>query len=116
MFKRWGSWLLLLSAVVLVCVPSMSSPVARMHPDALPPAEGIGQLHYILEDGARLDLNRATLEELCDLPDVGNTLAQRIIEYRQLHGPFTDIRQIMEVNGIGKGKFEAIEPYIGIAD
>lgn len=55
-----------------------------------------------------LDLNRATEEELMTLPGIGETLAQRILEYRENVGHFTAPEQIMDVEGIGKGIYEKI--------
>jgi len=68
----------------------------------------------ILPDLTPLDLNRATAEELQTLPGVGAELAARIVEYREKNGPFTAVEQIMEVSGIGEGKFAALEGRITV--
>jgi len=49
----------------------------------------------------RVNLNTATIEELDTLDGIGPALAQRIIEYRQLHGPFRTPADIQKVRGIG---------------
>ena len=46
------------------------------------------------------------------LPGIGETYAQRIIDYRTAHGRFTDITQLKEVEGIGEKRFDAIKDYI----
>lgn len=46
-------------------------------------------------------LNSATVADLETLPGIGPSLAERIIEYRNEHGPFTAIEQLSEVRGIG---------------
>lgn len=46
-------------------------------------------------------LNSATVADLETLPGIGPSLAERIIEYRDEHGPFTSIAQLSEVRGIG---------------
>ena len=51
--------------------------------------------------GLPLDLNRATAEDLDAIPGIGPALAQRIVDYRQAHGPFKKIEDLMEVSGIG---------------
>ncbi len=48
-------------------------------------------------------LNSATVADLETLPGIGPSLAERIIEYRNEHGPFTAIEQLSEVRGIGDG-------------
>lgn len=61
-----------------------------------------------------IDINTATQAELETLPGIGPALAQRIIEYREEHGPFTSIEQIQNVSGIGPAKFEAIKDLITV--
>ncbi|WP_431678496.1 helix-hairpin-helix domain-containing protein [Kitasatospora sp. KL5] len=58
---------------------------------------------------APISLNRATAEQLDTLPGVGPTLAQRILLYRQQHGPFRSIDQLRQVPGIGERKFGEIK-------
>ncbi len=49
----------------------------------------------------RVDINRADWPELALLPDVGETLARRIVESRQRDGPFLDQQDLLRVPGIG---------------
>ena len=63
------------------------------------------------QDG-KIDINTATLQQLQMLPGIGETLAQRILDYRAEHGDFTSVEQLTEVSGIGPGKLEDIKPYI----
>lgn len=53
-----------------------------------------------------INLNTANLEQLCSLSGIGEVKARAIIAYREEHGPFASIEQIMEVRGIGTGLFE----------
>jgi competence protein ComEA len=59
-----------------------------------------------------VDINTASLEQLDTLPDIGPITAQDIIDYRNTNGPFASIESIMDVPGIGQGKFEAIKDLI----
>ena len=52
-----------------------------------------------------VDINTAGTEELALLPGIGPSLAERIVEYRQEHGSFETIEDIMKVSGIGEGKY-----------
>ena len=66
----------------------------------------------LLTLGLAIDLNQATATDLDALPGIGPALAQRIIDYRQRHGPFKTIDDLEEVSGIGSKKLEKIKPYI----
>ena len=48
-----------------------------------------------------VNLNTATLDELESLPGIGPSLGQRIIDYRELHGPFRSVDDLLNVSGIG---------------
>lgn len=68
----------------------------------------------IQPDLSPLDLNSATAAELAQLPGIGEELARRIVEYRAENGPFEAVEEIMEVSGIGEGKFAALEDRITV--
>lgn len=59
-----------------------------------------------------LSINEATKEELMTLPGIGESKANSIIEYRNENGLFTDIKDIINVSGIGESVFEKIKDYI----
>jgi len=66
------------------------------------------------QTGSGLDLNSATLEQLMLLPGIGETLGQRIIDYRTEHNGFTSVDELKQVSGIGDKKFEEIAPYVRV--
>lgn len=68
----------------------------------------------ILPDLSPLDLNAATEEELAQLPGIGEELARRIVAYREENGPFETVEELMDVSGIGEGKFEALSDRITV--
>ena len=53
-----------------------------------------------------LNLNSATAPELERLPGIGPVLAQRIVDHREEHGPFTALDDLLEVEGIGPTRLE----------
>ena len=63
--------------------------------------------------GAKVNLNKASSEELQTIPGVGPSRAQAIIERRE-RAPFTDISQIMEVKGVGEKTFENMRDHITV--
>ena len=60
----------------------------------------------ILPDLTPLNLNEATAEELMELPGIGPKLADRILDYRAVKGPFTSVEDLLEVSGIGEKTLE----------
>jgi len=68
------------------------------------------------EEPGKIDLNRATAEELQALPGIGASLAQRIVEYRKENGPFQRIEDLMNVRGIGEKNFLKIRDRIIVGD
>lgn len=61
---------------------------------------------------AIVNINRASVEELQQLPGVGPVLAERILEYRRQHGRFNSVEELMEVRGIGAKRLEDMRPYV----
>lgn len=55
-----------------------------------------------------LDLNRASAEELEKLPGIGPVLARRIVEWREAHGPFQSLQDLLNVPGIGPKTLEKL--------
>lgn len=55
-----------------------------------------------------LDLNRATADQLDELPGVGPSTAAAIVEHRTANGPFSSIEDLLDVRGIGPAKLDAI--------
>ncbi len=76
---------------------------------------------YVAEIGQerepqRININRAEAWLLEALPGIGPTLAQRMVDYREQNGPFLNINELTEVEGIGTTKYEQIKHLITVAD
>jgi competence protein ComEA len=61
-----------------------------------------------------ININTASLAELETLPGIGSTVAQKIIDYRQLHGSFLKIEDLMNIPGIGLNTFDNIKFLISV--
>ena len=61
-----------------------------------------------------MNLNRALEEELMTLTGIGEAKAKDILRYREQHGKFTDIEELMEIPGIKAGVFQKIKDQITI--
>jgi competence ComEA-like helix-hairpin-helix protein len=65
-----------------------------------------------LAPGERVDVDRATAEDLARLPRVGPALARRIVEERDAHGPFRGLAGLARVAGIGPRLLGALEGHV----
>ena len=108
-------WILLALTGVFLCVllvlfvrDRAQMKAAGIETDVEVPQEAI------LPDLSPLNLNTATQEELAQLPGIGEELARRIVEYREAHGAFESMEELMEVSGIGEGKFAGLEGRITV--
>ena len=54
------------------------------------------------EDGSKININTASVEELATLNKVGDKTAARIVAYREANGPFNSVEDLMNVKGIGE--------------
>lgn len=62
----------------------------------------------------KININDATVQDLTLLPGIGETLAQRIIAYRETSGPFNSIDELLNVKGIGQNRLTSISEYITV--
>ena len=68
------------------------------------------------EETGPLNINTATLEELDELSGIGPVLAQRIIDYREEHGPFQSVEELLEVKGIGEVTLQGFRAEITVKE
>lgn len=67
-----------------------------------------------INKSSKININTATLEELTSLPGVGESTAQRIIDYRKQNGKFKTIEDLKNVSGIGESKFSNFKEKITV--
>jgi comEA protein len=71
-------------------------------------------LVYAGDSNLIININSASKKELEILSGIGPVLAQRIVDYREKHGGFKTISELLKINGIGPKKFAAIRNKIKI--
>ena len=59
-----------------------------------------------------VDVNSAEWPELAQLPEIGETLARRIVETRQTTGPYETPEDLLRVNGIGDKTLDKVRRYL----
>lgn len=64
--------------------------------------------------GGKVNINTASLEELDELPGVGESTAQKIIDDREQNGPFLSCEDLKRVSGIGDKKYEELSELISV--
>ena len=62
----------------------------------------------------RINVNRATLEELMTLPGIGEKRAESILKLREKKGSFQTVEELLEAEGIKEGIFEQIKDFIKV--
>lgn len=77
-------------------------------------AEEIEDYKETTGKSSTVNLNTATLEELTSLPGIGESTAQKIIDYRKQNGKFKVIEDLKNVSGIGESKFDNIKDKITV--
>lgn len=106
-------WLAATLAAILAAVCLFSLPYCGRNVPAgeLPPlVTRPGKVRAPAEDP--VDLNGADLALLMTLPDIGETRANAILHYRQIHGPFQSVDELAAVEGIGPGILELVREYV----
>ena len=112
--------------IILVGVGLVASGLVLLFPRTKPAATG---LHDPIEiTGARIllptfsdaeskvNLNTAPVQELIELPGIGDVLAARIVAYREEHGPFQSLDALKQVSGIGDKLVEKIKDLVGFEE
>jgi len=61
-----------------------------------------------------IDLNAADAATLATIPGIGPTLAERIVDFREVNGPFPTVDALADVSGITASRFDAIASYLTV--
>lgn len=64
----------------------------------------------------KININTATVDELCLLPNVGQKTAEKIIDYRNENGPFTRLDELSNIEGFGEKTVNSLKKYLTTGD
>ncbi|MDR1100820.1 MAG: helix-hairpin-helix domain-containing protein [Clostridiales bacterium] len=87
---------------------------AKPNPTAKPKTAAQPTPGKITASEGKININTASESQLTRLPGIGEVTAKKIVEYRDTHGNFNIIQDIMKVSGIGETKFANMKDLIEI--
>ena len=68
----------------------------------------------IMKNNSKININTANISELKQITGIGESTANKIVDYRENVGKFKKIEDIKEVKGIGDAKYESLKNKITI--
>jgi competence protein ComEA len=96
--------------VLLELIDCSQCDMSRFNPETVLKHNDIIVLYPIIDK--RISINQASLDELDELPGIGPSIAQRIIDYRNEHGFFQDLEDLMRIKGIKSAIYDKIKALI----
>lgn len=103
--------LMALLGLIVRSVKLMRSQVSlQVVPSELTPEEK--DVDDLLRQAKIVNINQDPVEKIITLPGIGPALAERIVEYRQVHGSYKKIEELLNVPGIGPKKLEKIKEFV----
>jgi len=93
---------------------SLSGQPSEKTPDTVRIKLGRMEANKLLVFSIPLDLNRASVEDLCLVPGIGESLAREIVNYRRNRGGFRSLKDLKNVTGIGEQNWKSFQSYFKI--
>lgn len=94
-----------------VLIWQQQHPSLTSQPGLIPP---YAEWDAKLDSAKRVNINYASAEELERLPEIGPSMAKRIVDYRQAHGLFRTPEELLNVQGIGPATLQGLRDYIAL--
>lgn len=95
-----------------IALVNLAAPLADGQQVVVPRRPPPGAAQSATAAGAKVSLAAATLEELDTLPGVGPVTAQKILDWRQGHGPFRSVDDLDAIPGIGPARLEQLRDLV----
>lgn len=70
------------------------------------------EVAYQNQPNHKVNINKASLDELISLPYIGEEIARRIMEYRKNQGEIKSLEELLQIKGIGEKRLNAIGEHI----
>jgi competence protein ComEA len=103
---------LVATALIALCVPAFAQDGGKTK--SAPKSAPATVVAKLKAGQGTVNVNRADLAELVRVPGIGNSLAERILEYRKAHGKFADWKNLTEVKGIGEKKLARLKSFLSL--
>jgi competence protein ComEA len=88
--------------------------VSRVSPKEVKIALGRMEARKLLAFSIPLDLNRVSLEDLCLIPGIGESLAREIVTYREGRRGFRSVEEVKNVKGIEEKKYQSLKTFFTV--
>ena len=75
-------------------------------------ADGVGAAGS--SSASKIDINTATESQLMTVNGIGESLAKRIVEFRDQNGPYERIEDLLKVRGIGEKSLEKLRAHLTV--
>ena len=108
---------MVMSAMIVLLVAIAWWDVPPLSPAAVTystPTETTRTVVPIVSSESPISLNTATKEELTRLDGLGEKTAEKILAYRDSHGGFDSVEELLNVDGVGEKKLAAWKPYLTV--
>lgn len=93
---------------------NLAAPLSDGQQIVVPGAQNDGPATPGRTTNGKVHLNQASASELDSLPGVGPVIAERIVTYREEHGPFESIEDLLDVPGIGEAKLADLRDQVQV--
>jgi competence protein ComEA len=113
-FVLWFGWPVDNDASPDSALPRAVAPVAPNNVPLVPVSREEQPRPTPARHNAKIDLNRATPEQLLALPGIGETLAKRMVSRRAMIGGFQTVDDLLTVKGIGHKRLEQLRPLLTV--
>lgn len=113
--RFWAACALVFALLVYAGVRFIPpTPPPRLPLEAVDIPAVVVPIEFVVQ--GKINLNRASAEELQKLPGVGPVLAARIVAFREEHGPFRSVDDLTLVSGIGPKTLDGFRDQVTVDD